>query len=76
MKDDAEKTTKIREDGMRYRIPIWQKKKHMGPTSHSAGDEVMKLANCAERNRSKKLMMLQMPEEEDREDSMRTLTRI
>ena len=45
---DAQKTNRIREEGMRYRIPIWKGEQSRNHTTPNADEEVRKLADYAE----------------------------
>ena len=67
-----------REDGDNYSIhvPLWKGKDNMDQNTFNADEEVRRLANYAEKNRSKRLMMSQMPEEADWKEAMRALTKV
>jgi hypothetical protein len=65
-----------REKGYNYSIPLWKGKNSTAQNMFNADEEVKRLAKYAESNRSKKFMMLQMPEATDWKEAMRTLTRV
>ena len=65
-----------REDGNNYSIPLWKGKNNTDQNTFKADEEVRILTNYAEKNRSKRFMMSQMPEETDWKEAMRALTTV